>query len=67
MTKKKPVDPNRPKLKKGFAAIPREKLMEISAMGGRACPPEKRAFNDPVLAADAGRAGARSRGAAKED
>ena len=38
--------------------MPREKLLEISAKGGAACPAEKRSFSkDSALAADAGRAG----------
>lgn len=50
------------KLRRGFAAMSREKLMEISAKGGRACPPEKRTFAaDPSVAADAGRIGGKTR------
>jgi general stress protein YciG len=40
--------------------MPREKLLEISAKGGAACPAEKRSFSkDSALAADAGREGGR--------
>jgi hypothetical protein len=38
----------------------REKLLEVSAKGGAACPAEKRSFSkDSALAADAGREGGR--------
>jgi len=49
---------DKPKSRRGFASMPREKLLEISAKGGAACPAEKRSFSkDSALAADAGRAG----------
>lgn len=46
------------KKKVGFAALPREKLLEICRKGGRAVPKSKRSFSqDPDLARRAGRLG----------
>ena len=47
---------------RGFAAMSKDRLREISAKGGRSVPAEKRGFSqDPLLAAEAGRKGAESR------
>lgn len=46
---------------RGFAAMDRERVRAIAAKGGRATPPEKRAYNDRDLAARAGRKGGRGR------
>jgi uncharacterized protein len=49
------------KLKQGFAAMSLEQRREISPMGGKAVPPEKRAFAaNPELAAKAGRIGGKN-------
>lgn len=43
---------------RGFAALDPDRLREVSSMGGKACPPEKRAYSrDPDLAKAAGRKG----------
>lgn len=42
---------------RGFAAHSPERRREISAMGGRAVPAEKRSFNNRELAVEAGRKG----------
>jgi general stress protein YciG len=46
-----------PKKLRGFAAMPLEQRREISAMGGKAVPAEKRNWNNRDLAAAAGRLG----------
>jgi general stress protein YciG len=47
-----------PKRKRGLAALSPERRKAIAAMGGRAVPPEKRAFSqDHQFAAKAGRKG----------
>lgn len=47
-----------PNRKRGLAALSPERRREIAAMGGRAVPPEKRAFSqDHQFAAKAGRKG----------
>jgi uncharacterized protein len=49
------------KAKQGFAALSPERRREISRMGGKSVPVEKRSFfQDPSLAAQAGRVGGRS-------
>lgn len=49
----------KPKAKRGFAAMSLEKRTEISRKGGVSVPPEKRAFSqDPDLASRAGVLGA---------
>jgi general stress protein YciG len=46
------------KKRRGLACLSPERLREISAAGGRAVPPEKRAFStNPNLASAAGRKG----------
>jgi general stress protein YciG len=56
----------KPKSRRGFASMSREKLLEISAKGGAACPAEKRTFSvDRTLAVDAGREGGRAKKAKK--
>lgn len=56
---------------KGFAALSPERRREISSMGGKAQPPEKRSFSkDRDLASAAGRTGgqnSRGGGRAKEE
>jgi uncharacterized protein len=47
---------------RGFAAMDKDRLREISAQGGRAVPAEKRTFTgNPTLAREAGRKGAEAR------
>ena len=49
---------DKPKARRGFAAMSPEKRREIARKGGAAVPPEKRAFAaDRSLAATAGRKG----------
>jgi len=51
-------DANRPKAKRGFAAMSPERRREIAAKGGAAVPAEKRSFSKSRdLARQAGRAG----------
>jgi uncharacterized protein len=46
------------KKKRGFASMSAERRREITSMGGKAVPPEKRPFaRDRALAAEAGRKG----------
>jgi general stress protein YciG len=48
----------KPKSRRGFAAMPRELMLEISAKGGKGTPPEKRTFAlDSTLAKDSARLG----------
>ncbi len=48
----------RPKPKRGFAAMSAEQRREIASKGGKGVPPEKRKFaQDRKLASNAGRAG----------
>lgn len=42
---------------RGLAAMTPERRREIQSMGGKAVPPEKRAFNDRTLARHAGKRG----------
>ena len=52
---------DRPKAKRGFAAMSPEKRREIARKGGAAVPNEKRSFSQsPDLAAKAGRKGGES-------
>jgi uncharacterized protein len=52
--------------KRGFATMTIEQRQAIAAMGGRAVPPEKRAFaQDKVLAVSAGKKGGASLSAGK--
>jgi len=47
-----------PKSRRGFAAMSREQLLEISSKGGKGTPPEKRTFAlDSTLAKDSARLG----------
>jgi hypothetical protein len=48
---------DKPKQKRGFAAMSPEKLRAIASKGGKSCPAEKRTFNDKALASTAGRKG----------
>ena len=51
-------DANRPKAKRGFAAMSAERRREIAARGGASVPAEKRSFSqNRDLAASAGRTG----------
>jgi general stress protein YciG len=53
------------KKKRGFAAMPPEKRREVSSMGGKAVPAEKRTYSDKEKAAIAGRRGGIMRGITK--
>ncbi|MDI1366393.1 MAG: general stress protein [bacterium] len=54
-------DLERPKSKRGFAAMSPERRREFAARGGAAVPPEKRSFSQSRdLAASAGRTGGSS-------
>lgn len=48
---------NKPKGRQGFASMDPLKRAKISALGGKAVPPEKRAFSNRETAAAAGRKG----------
>jgi general stress protein YciG len=49
---------DKPKARRGFAAMTPEKQREIASMGGRSVPPDKRTFaSDSMLARDSGRLG----------
>lgn len=49
---------DKPKARRGFAAMSPEKRLEIARKGGAAVPADKRSFSkDKALAADAGRKG----------
>ena len=53
-----PDTQEKPKLKRGFAAMSPERRTEIARMGGASIPAEKRAFSlNKQLAQDAGRKG----------
>jgi general stress protein YciG len=58
------TDENRPKARRGFAAMDPEKRRAIARLGGAAVPAEKRSFSQSAnLATEAGRkGGAASRG-----
>lgn len=50
------------KQKRGFAALPPERVREISSKGGKSVPPEKRIFSvNRVLASQSGRKGGMSK------
>jgi len=50
------------KKKQGFAALPPERVKEISSKGGKSVPPEKRIFSvNRVLASQSGRKGGMSK------
>lgn len=58
---------DKPKRAGGFASMSPEKLREISAKGGAAVPPEKRAFSvDNQIAREAARKGAIVRNARRK-
>lgn len=58
----------KPKARRGFAAMDPAKQRELARQGGRAIPPEKRAFSTkPGLAAAAGRAGGKNRWRSKAE
>ena len=49
---------DKPKSRRGFAALPREQFLALSSKGGKAVPAEKRMFAvDSTLAKDSGRLG----------
>jgi general stress protein YciG len=55
------LDAEKPKAKRGFAAISPERRREIAASGGASVPPGKRSFSqNRELAASAGRIGGSS-------
>jgi general stress protein YciG len=52
------MDSEKPKSKRGFAAMSPERQREIASMGGKAVPNASRAYSrDPALAAKSGRKG----------
>jgi general stress protein YciG len=61
------LDGEKPKAKRGFAAISPERRREIAARGGASVPPGKRSFSqNRELAARAGRIGGSSSSSPKE-
>jgi general stress protein YciG len=61
------LDGEKPKAKRGFAAISPERRREIAARGGASVPPGKRSFSqNRELAASAGRIGGSSSPSRKE-
>lgn len=51
-------DPDKPKARRGFAAMSEEQRIRIASRGGSAIKPENRSFSrDPELARRAGRKG----------
>jgi general stress protein YciG len=59
---------DKPKQRRGFAAMSLEKRTAIAKLGGTAVPAEKRSFSqNPTLASDAGRVGGqRSKGGGRK-
>jgi general stress protein YciG len=56
------TDLDKPKSKRGFAAMDPDRRREIAARGGASVPPEKRSFSKSRdLAASAGRTGGSAR------
>lgn len=53
---------NEPK-PRGFAAMDPEKRRQIASMGGKAVPPEKRAYTNREIASSAGKIGGSNRAA----
>jgi general stress protein YciG len=52
------IEKQRPKPKRGFAAMSAERLRQIASKGGKAVPNDRRSFSqDRELAASAGRTG----------
>lgn len=61
-------DQQRPKMKRGFAAMDPERRREIARRGGASVPAEKRSFSqNRDLAASAGRTGGSARPRSSED
>lgn len=61
-------DQQRPKMKRGFAAMDPERRREIARRGGASVPAEKRSFSqNRDLAASAGRTGGSARPRNSED
>jgi hypothetical protein len=55
----------KPKSRRGFASMTPERRQEISARGGAAVPPEKRAFKNRDMATEAGNLGRAAKAAKK--